>query len=135
MVHAFEQAPRAGIMCLTLFVFLLVASACGTGSAPESAEAPETSAATVVSGAPETTAASEATRVTGSKTVPEITIVKEAVSNKRTQRKALVGCPEADLPPTTDTQSYARDYGLSQEVADRRMDLQMCLSDDLYALE
>ena len=134
MAISFIRSVRVGIACLTI-VFLLVMGACGTGVAPESAASSESSVSTKAAPAPETTAAPEVTSTTGADTESGIFVVKEAVSTVRTQKKALVGCPEADLPPTSDTWSYARNYGLSREEADRRMDLQMCLSEDLYLLE
>lgn len=122
------------ISCLTVLTVLLAAGACGTGTA-DSGEAPETSATAESAAAPETTETPETTAETETADVRGITTVKEAVSTKRTQERALEGCEQAELPPTRDTWSYARDYGLSREVADRRMDLQMCLSEDLYLLE
>lgn len=78
---------------------------------------------------------SETTRVEKDADEKGIFVEKEAVSNKRTQERALKGCAEADLPPTEDTLWYARDYGVSEEVADRRMDLLDCLRNDLLSLE
>lgn len=136
-----RRSFRFGVVCVTLFALFVAVSACGTRAAPESGAAPETTGTNEASAAPETTVAPETTIVPGT-TVEAgdasssgIVVEKEAVSTVRTQRRALEGCAQADLPPTSDTWSYARDYGVSREVADRRMDLQDCLSEDLYLLE
>ena len=122
MAISFIRSLHVGAVCLTMLVFLLVASSCGTGNAPESA-------------APETRAASEATAKTGAATMSEITVEEEAVSTERAQEKALQNCPKVNDALVEDAQTYAEDYGVSEEQAISRARLQNCFANRLAKLE
>lgn len=132
---------RVGTLTLILLALPLLMAACGTntvsnaGSAPDSTTVQGTTASPKTIGATDDTAVPETTGIEKDADEKGIFVEKEAVSNKRTQERALKGCAEADLPPTEDTSWYARDYGVSEEVADRRMDLMDCLPKDLLSIE